>query len=91
MINCIYRDNPELKEFTPHFSLRKLSIGYPKIHIEEVYEPTEHLKSFLCAIKGHQMQQHYVWKDLRELVSLYMVKNEIGLRKGWIMVDPLLE
>ncbi len=44
----------------------------------------------LCAIKGHQMQQQYALKDLRELVSLYMNQNELDLRKGLIRVDPLL-
>ena len=64
--------------------------GYPKVQIDEMYEPTKHLNCVLGAIKDHQLQHYYSQKDLRDLLTLYIKQNELDLRKGLIKVDPIL-
>ena len=46
--------------------------GYPKVQIDEIYEPTKYLNCVLGAIKDHQLQHYYTLKDLRDLLSLYI-------------------
>ena len=64
--------------------------GYPKVQIEELYEPTKELKLVIGAIKDISHQKFYSLKDLQDLVTLYIKQNELDLSKGLIKVDPIL-
>ena len=64
--------------------------GYPKVQIEEMYEPTKELKLLIGAIKDIPHQKFYSLKDLQDLVTLYIKENELDLFKGLIKVDPIL-
>lgn len=64
LVTRICRDSPEVKDFVPKYSLKRVSgagkknegesggfggedIGYPKVQIEEIYEPTKHMNCVL--------------------------------------------
>ena len=106
LITKVFREIEEVKSYTMKYSLKRVkkatvsqtgggaadggSEGYPKVQIEEIYEPTKHLNLVLGAIKDTPHQQFYSLKDLRDLATLYIKQNELELRKGLIKVDPIL-
>ena len=70
LVTRVFREVEEIKNYTMKYSLKKvkkaavtqsnggdgIGEGYPKVHIEEIYEPTKHLNCVLGAIKDNKVQ-----------------------------------
>jgi|LauGreDrversion4_2_1035121.scaffolds.fasta_scaffold10449_5 hypothetical protein len=68
LVNRVFRDHEEVKNYNMKYSLKKVKKaaggpigsggdgageGYPKVNIEEIYEPTKHMVCVIGAIKDH--------------------------------------
>ena len=88
----------------PQFSLRKLKKqqpvagqvsddpvenSYPRVQIDEIYEPNKQLKLLIGQVKDIKLEQYYSEKECRDLLSQYIKENNLVLR-GMVKVDPYI-
>ena len=99
LIIQVFRENKEFMEYVPKFSLKRIKKEepveekdpeYPKIEIEEGYQPNQNLLNIIKALKYHEIESQYPKQALIELVFDYIKENNLYFQKNVIKIDPLL-